>query len=82
MGEIGIVIVMGVVIALMGFSMFMYIQYETNYIESSAGNTVKVGPVEYVITFEGIHNGDKENMLENTFVMIEITAKTSVMKKQ
>jgi len=75
MGGIGIVIVIGAIIASMGFAMFMYIQYETNYIESSAGNTVKVGPVEYVITFEGTHNGDKENTPENTFVMIGITAK-------
>jgi len=75
MGGIGIVIVIGAIIASMGAAMFMYIQYETNYIESSVGNAVIVGPVEYVITFEGTHNGDKENTPENTFVMIGITAK-------
>jgi hypothetical protein len=71
----GIVIIIGAIIASMGAAMFMYIQYETNYIESSIGNVVKVGPVEYIITFEGTHNGDKENTPENTFVMIGITAK-------
>jgi len=75
MGGIGIIIVIGVIIASMGFAMFMYIQYETNFIESSVGNTIKVGPVEYIITFEGTHNGDKENTPKNTFVMIGITAK-------
>ena len=62
--------------------MFMYIQYEPNYIELGAGNTVKVGPVEYVITFEGTYNGDKESTPKNTFMMIGVTAKTSVMRKQ
>ena len=65
----------------MGFALIMYTQYEVNYIESSVGNTVKVGPVEYVITFEGTHNGDKGNMPENTFVMIGITAKNTSDEK-
>jgi len=75
MGGIGVVIVIGAIIASMGVAMFMYTQYQTNYIESSVGNTVTVGPVEYVITFEGTHQGDKETTPENTFVMIGITAK-------
>jgi len=75
MGGIGIVIVIGAIIASMGLAMVMYIQYETNYIESSVGNPVIVGPVEYVITFEGTHEGDKETIPENVFVKIGITAK-------
>jgi len=75
MGGIGVVIVIGAIIASMGVAMFMYTQYQTNYIESSVGNTVTVGPVEYVITFEGTHQGDKDIIPENTFVMIGITAK-------
>lgn len=75
MGGIGIVIVIGAIIASIGFAMFMYIQYETNYIESSVGNAVIVGPVEYVITFEGTHEGDKETIPENVFVKIGIVAK-------
>ena len=75
MGGIGIVIVIGAIIASMGAAMFMYTQYQTNYIESSVGNTVTVGPVEYVITFEGTHQGDKDIIPENTFVRIGITAK-------
>ncbi len=75
MASLGIVIVLGAIIASMGFALVTYTQYETNYIESSVGNTVTVGPVEYVITFENTHNGDKENRPENTFVMIGISAK-------
>ncbi len=33
-----------------------------------------VGPVQYVISFEGTHEGDKETVPENTFVMIGISA--------
>ena len=75
MGGIGIVIVMGAVIASMGVAMFMYTQYQTNYIESNVGNAVVVGPVEYIITFEGTHEGNKETAPENTFVRIGIIAK-------
>ncbi len=75
MAGFGIVIVIGAIIASMGFALFTYTQYETNYVESSIGNTVKVGPVEYVITFENTHNGNKEKIPKNTFVMIGISAK-------
>ena len=82
MGGIGVVIVIGAIIASIGVAMFMYTQYQTNYIESSVGNTVTVGPVEYVITFEGTHQGDKDTIPENTFVMIGITAKNISDEKQ
>ena len=75
MGGIGVVIVIGAIIASMAIAMFMYTQYTTNFIESTAGETITVGPVEYVITFEGTHEGSKEVSPENTFVMIGITAK-------
>ena len=75
MAKIGAVIVIGVIIATMAAGMFMYTQYQTNYITSVAGETVTVGPVEYVITFEGTHEGSKDVVPENTFVMIGITAK-------
>ena len=75
MAGIGIVIVFGVVIASMAAGIYTYTQYQTNYITSVAGETVIVGPVEYVITFEGTHEGNKENIPENMFVMIGITAK-------
>ena len=73
--RIGMAVVIGAVIVSMAFGMYMYTQYQTNYIETVAGNTVTVGPVEYVITFEGTHEGDKETVPENTFVKIGISAK-------
>ena len=73
--KIGPIIVIGAIIATMGAGMFMYTQYQTNYISSVAGETVTVGPVEYVVTFEGTHNGSEKIRPENTFVMIGITAK-------
>ena len=75
MARIGVVIVIGAIIASMIAANYMYTQYATNYIESIAGEPVIVGPVEYIITFEGTHEGSKEIVPENTFVKIGITAK-------
>ena len=73
--RVGVVIVIAAIIASMAAAMYMYTQYQTNYIESVAGETITVGPVEYIITFEGTLEGSKEVIPENTFVMIGITAK-------
>ena len=77
MVRLGMVIVVGAIIASIAAGMYMYTQYQTNYITSVAGNTIKVGPVEYIITFEGTHEGNKETVPENTFVMIGISAKNT-----
>jgi hypothetical protein len=71
----GIVIVVVAIIVSIVVANFAYTQYQTNYIETTAGETVKVGPVEYVVTFEGTHEGSEEVKPENTFVMIGIIAK-------
>lgn len=55
--------------------MYMYVENKINIIEANSGDKVKVGPVEYTITFEGTHVGDKETKPENTFVNIGIVAK-------
>ncbi len=73
--KIGPIIVIVAIMATMGAGMFMYAEYQTNYISSVAGEIVTVGPVEYVITFEGTHDGSEEIRPKNTFVMIGITAK-------
>ena len=75
MAKIGAVLVIGIIIATMAAGMYTYTLYQTNYIESVAGEIVTVGPVEYVITFDGTHEGNKQVVPENTFVMIRITAK-------
>jgi len=75
MVKIGAIVIITVIIATMAAGMYTYTLYQTNYIAAIAGETVTVGPVEYVITFEGTHEGSKEVVPENTFVMIGITAK-------
>lgn len=59
----------------MGAAMYMYTQYQTNFIVGKMGEPVVVGPVEYVVTFDGTHKGNTETVPENTFVKIKITAK-------
>lgn len=75
MARMGLVIVIGAIIGSMVLANYMYMQYQTNFIEVSEGETVVVGPVEYIVTFEGTHEGDKETEPENTFVKIGIIAK-------
>ena len=53
----------------------MYTEYQTNLIQTVAGETVTVGPVDYIVTFEGTHEGSKEVQPEHTFVKIGIVAK-------
>ena len=67
--------VLGVVISIMAVSMYMYVENKINIIEANSGDRVTIGPVEYAITFEGTHNGNKETQPENTFVHIGIVAK-------
>lgn len=59
----------------MGAAMYMYTQYQTNFIVGKIGEPVVVGPVEYVITFDGTHKGNTKTVPENIFVKIKITAK-------
>ena len=73
--RMGMIIVVGGIVISIAVGMYMYAQYQTNFITGVAGNPITVGPVEYIITFEGTHEGSKEITPENTFVMIGITAK-------
>ena len=68
-------IVIAAIIISMAAAMYMYTQYQTNFIQVTAGEPVTVGPVEYIITFDGTHNGNEETIPENTFVKIRIVAK-------
>ena len=73
-GFVVVMIIVGIFVS-MGAGMYMYSQYQTNYISAVAGDTITVGPVEYVITFEGTHQGSEEVVPENVFVKIGISAK-------
>ena len=75
MGGIGLVIVIAAVIGSMGIALYMYTEYQTNFILVDQGEPVIVGPVQYIVTFDGTHMGNKETQPENTFVKILIEAK-------
>jgi len=81
MARMGLVIVIGAIIGSMILANYMYTQYQTNFIETNAGELVVVGPVEYTVTFEGTHEGSKEVKPENTFVKIGIIAKNTGNEK-
>lgn len=78
MVRIGVVIVIGIIIISMTVTMYVYTQYQTNFISINAGEPVVIGPVEYTITFDGIHKGNEkiiETKSDNTFIRIKIIAK-------
>jgi len=39
--------------------MIMHTQYTTNFIESAVGEKIIVGPIEYIVIFEGTHEAVK-----------------------
>ncbi len=75
MAQIGIVIVIGAIAISMVVALYMYTQYQTNFITAKTGEPVVIGPVEYTITFDGTHKGNKETTPTDTFVKIRIIAK-------
>ena len=77
MANMGVIVVVGAVIASMVIANYVYTQYTTNFVEAAEGEAVMVGPVEYVVTFEGTHPGSKDVRAEGTFVQIGITARNA-----
>ena len=82
MTRIGLVVIIAAIVASMAGAMYMYTQYQTNFIEVKAGELVKVGPMQYVVYFDGTHQGNKETMPENTFLKIKIDVKNTSSEKQ
>lgn len=74
MARIGAVLVVGGVIISMMVAMYMYTQYQTNFIQVNSGEPVIVGPVQYSVVFDGTHMGNKDTVPKNTFVKIKIDA--------
>ncbi|MBM2818775.1 MAG: hypothetical protein HW410_457 [Nitrosarchaeum sp.] len=81
MVRIGLIIVVGAIVISMGAALYMYIQYQTNFIIVNAGEAVVVGPVEYTITFDGTHKGNEKTIPADTFVKIRISAKNITNEK-
>ena len=82
MARIGLIIIIAAIVASMAGAMYMYTQYQTNFIEAKAGESVKVGPMQYAVTFDGTHQGNKETLPENTFLKIKIDVKNTSQEKQ
>lgn len=74
MVQIGLIIVVGAMVASMAAAMYTYTEYQTNYIEINEGEKVTVGPVEYSVMFDGTHDGSKAVQANNTFVQIQVSA--------
>jgi cytochrome c biogenesis factor len=75
MARIGMIIVIGAIVISMGVAMYMYTQYQTNFIIVKAGEPVIIGPVEYTVAFDGVHKGNDKTAPENIFVKIKVNAK-------
>ena len=75
MVQITVFIVIGAIIISMGVAMYAYTQNQINFITAKTEEPVIVGPVEYTISFDGTSKGSKEDVPQNTFVKIKITAK-------
>ncbi len=69
-----IAIVIGVIVASIGFASFMYYQYQPNFIFVESGEPVQVGPVVYTIKPLGIHEGDSKTQADGEFFQIQINA--------
>lgn len=59
----------------MAVAIYMYTEYQTNFIQVQAGEPVTVGPMQYVVTFDGTHKGNEETQPKNVFVKIRIEVK-------
>lgn len=72
--NIGVVLVVGGVAVSIGIAILFFIEYQPNIIHAGLGEPITVGPVRYVIEYDGTHEGDEKTMPENVFVKIRIKA--------
>lgn len=72
--RIGVVIVAGAIIVSMVIALYVFSQYQPNITTVKAGESVIVGPVKYILAFDGTHNGNEKTRPENTFLKIRIIA--------
>ena len=71
----GAVLVVAAVVASMAIALYFYGEYQPNFVHADAGEPVTVGPVRYVVEYEGTHEGNDETAPENgAFVKIRIRA--------
>ncbi len=70
----------GIIAAVVGISisiaiaLYYYDQYQPNFVYAEAGEPIQVGPVKYIVEYDGTHEGDDDTIPENIFVKIRIKA--------
>lgn len=74
MSSAGIVVVVAAIVASMGIALYFYGEYQSEIAHVGAGEPITVGPVRYVVEYEGTHEGDEDTVPENVFVKIRIRA--------
>ena len=74
MAKAGIAIITGSIIISILVAIYFYNEYQPNFVYSDAGEPIQVGPVQYVIEYDGVHEGNDDTIPENTFVKIRIKA--------
>ena len=72
MARIGIVLIIAAIVVSMAIAMVFYLDYQPNIINAKLGEEVTVGPVKYILTYDGIEKGSKEIESDATFMKINI----------
>ena len=75
MARIGILLVLAIMIPMIAISIYLLEDKSVNLIHVNSSDTVIIGPIEYSVTFDETHEGDKDTMPENVFLQVKITAK-------
>lgn len=56
----------------MAIAMFFYFEYKTTPVTGVLGEQITVGPIRYMLTYEGIEKGNTEIRSDSTFMKINI----------
>ena len=70
----GLVIFFVAIVISIGVAIYAYTLYQPTFVLANQGESIQVGPVKYVITYEGTHDGNEDTRPENTFLKIRIVA--------
>ncbi len=75
--RVGMILIIGAIIASMAVAMMFFLEYQPNILETGLGEQITVGPTTYTLSYEGIEKGSKEIESDKTFIKIGILAKDS-----
>ena len=74
MARVGLVIFFVAILASVGIAIYVFTMFNTNFVYANEGEKVQIGPIVYVIQYEGQFEGDKETKPEHSFFKIRINA--------